>query len=263
MSDPEGNPTQVSDDTPKNVVLEEEFPLPSGGFLYDEDDIPSTIALRPMRVADEKLMIGGKNTGFIDRVIKLFKSCSTTPNVKWENMVNQDMMYILFMLRKLSFGPIYEAQTKCSSCSELIPLDISIPDSFGISVMTDDAHEKTWDIEISDGMTFTMGYVTSKKMIEVERIQKQRKIRSRGREVEDPNLLIMAHIKKIDGEHKSIQDIDRIVDGLLVNDFNKLRNSIEDNDFGLKLKIPVDCVQCGWSEEQAVPMGNAFFRPRS
>ncbi len=107
------------------------FPLPSGGKFYqdadDEDLRNGYIKLYPLSLADEEILTN-KNyikNGSMFRI--LFDSCMAS-NYDAKKLLQFDSLYIMYVLRQISYGDDYHFEVTCHECDEKFEWDMNISD---------------------------------------------------------------------------------------------------------------------------------------
>ena len=90
--------------------FEKTFKLPSNGYFGG----PKEITLRAMTTKEEKLLYTSRDLGFLDRLIK---SCCIEPtDLDTTTLHQNDIMYLTFALRELTFGNTYMQEVVCPHC---------------------------------------------------------------------------------------------------------------------------------------------------
>lgn len=98
---------------------EEHVKLPTAGFLYkdfdDEELRNGEITIRPMSLADESIL--GKQKYIKDGTVftKLLDSCVVN-NIDVKRLVPYDVFYLLYYLRKITYGGDYTFTVNCPEC---------------------------------------------------------------------------------------------------------------------------------------------------
>lgn len=107
------------------------FMLPSGGKFYqdspDKDLREGIIKLRPMSLADEEILTNkaySKN-GSTFRV--LFDTCMAS-NYEAKKLLAFDSVYIMYILRKISYGDDYTFEITCGDCDNKFEHTLNISD---------------------------------------------------------------------------------------------------------------------------------------
>lgn len=102
-------------------TLEKTFNVPSNGYFGG----PDKITLRAMTTKEEKILYTSRDMNFLDRLIK---SCCVEPKDLDTNLLhNNDLMFLTFALRELTFGSTYEQDIVCPECGtkQKVEIDIS------------------------------------------------------------------------------------------------------------------------------------------
>lgn len=105
------------------------FELPSGGKFYqdadDEDLRHGFITLYPLSTADEEILTNKTylKNGSMFRI--LFDSCMAS-NYDAKKLLQFDSLYIMYVLRQISYGDDYHFEVTCKECEAKFPWDLNI-----------------------------------------------------------------------------------------------------------------------------------------
>ena len=122
-------------DTDKTNPFEKEVTLPSRGKFYGGKLPGGSVTLRPIKVAEEKLLAGsGNKMALADKVLQ---RCILSPCIPLRDMILTDKFYLLLVLRNISYGPEYQFQVKCSTCSTQFKRSITLPEGLGLKMAVD------------------------------------------------------------------------------------------------------------------------------
>jgi len=240
-----------------------EIRLPSAGFLYEGKIPEGKVTLRAMRVSEEKFLAGAKKKNFYLILNKIFSHCIESPkDIDVENLILEDRIYLLVMLRVISYGSQYMMIHTCS-----------YEDCYS-------TFEKLWDLE-----KLSVKYPTNTiEPIEVILPSSKLKLKLRmlrGKDEQD----IQEYSERIKGEEgedvsysyrlaKRILSINgkppnnigetlSLVESLVGIDSLYFRDAIDSVDIGLQLSYDLVCPKCNRKNELVMPfMGSEFFRPR-
>ena len=114
-------------------TLEKTYKVPSAGLFGG----PTEVTMRPMTTKEEKIIYTSRDMSFIEKIVK---SCIVEPkDVKMSELHPNDITYLLYMLRELTFGPNYRQKMQCPYCD--LKQDIEI-----------DITEMTYDVLELDGL---------------------------------------------------------------------------------------------------------------
>ena len=114
-------------------TLEKTFNVPSNGFFGG----PKTVTLRAMTTKEEKILYTAKDFNFLDRLVK---SCCVEPKDLDTGLLHQnDLMFLTFALRELTFGSTYTQTITCPECGskfdteiDISEMDVNILDTKGL-----------------------------------------------------------------------------------------------------------------------------------
>ena len=109
----------ILDDLLKNVkdsTAWTSLELPSRGIPYSDFD-GSTVEIKAFTYQEEKLLRSIKNIADGKNLLQnLFNNC--VRGISYGDLTIPDKTYILFMLRRLSYGEEYPLDLTCTSCNE-------------------------------------------------------------------------------------------------------------------------------------------------
>lgn len=237
-----------------------EIELPSNGYLGG----PKKITIRAMTTAEEKILYSSRDFGFIK---KICKSCTVNPKVLDTNtLLPQDLMFILFQIRELTYGPVYKQPIKCPHCGMNQDADINIA-SFEYTLLGNVDSEMFIDLPISKANV----HLKFLSQDEIDNIEKQAVRLFQDGKISDLDGYIM--VKKISAMIDTVTDLDfkdenhklSYVNKLHMADFNAIRNKLNSvaGTFGIKNDTEVTCVNknCGEKVEVQGTICPEFFRP--
>jgi hypothetical protein len=244
-----------------------EVKLPTLGKAHTFGD---TINLRPMKTTEEKYfstMAGKANAHKI--ISQLIKSCSDIP-IDPIDLIIDDRLYILFKLRSITYGNIYNIDIACSACETKYTYNYNI-DSSEIRYLTGDLNFEA-NLPVS-GDKLLLRRITGRDELAVMNYEKQvgktkREIK-RGPDSNDTIEGDDSYIYRLALQIYSVNGIEikgkerlSYVENLYGKDSLMIRQSIDDNSLGLELRFIAECPNCGADNETLMPMTPEFFRPR-
>jgi len=256
------NNGNLNQNTETRVPIMETFTLPSNGVLYGSE-IPKEITLRAMTTMDEKIRLSSNG---MSSIINLLNSCVVSPeNFDAGNLKMFDVQYLLYMLRIVTYGSLYNVDVYCSHCDKAVRVGVNL-DDLAVNQVPDDFVEP---FEIGplpkSGDIITCKILTMNENINMEKESK--KILAKYKDyVGDPSFVLSYKyiIDKVNGE--SIPDYKKQV---YVEDMNAMDlrylDSIYDemvNNFGLDTVIDTECPTCGIDLHFSMPITEEFFRPK-
>lgn len=267
-AEPESKPfIKKVDETVKKVskskfcfTEEHEIQLPTNGLLYQDCDDPDIksgmIRLRPMSLSDEEIIANQSyiKNGTVFR--RLLDNCITS-NIDAKELVPYDTYYLLYALRRITYGEDYKFEVTCRNCGKKYEYSLNVSDlSFEELKPEDNAQPiVTLKLPVSK-FTVTIKTVTLGTEEEVARL-------SRTSDAGDAVLGYVARTEQIlDDNDDPISPSDYIefYKALPGRDRAEITKAFEKID---ELEIPtviVTCPKCGEEEEMQVPFSKEFFR---
>lgn len=238
-----------------------EIEIPSNGYLGG----PKKITIRNMTSAEEKILYSSRDFGFIK---KICRACTVSPRVLDTNtLLPQDLMFILFQIRELTFGPIYKQPIKCPHCGMHQDVDINIA-SFEYKLLDEDVSSKLFiDLPISKASVH-LKFISQD---EIDNIESEVSTLFNEGKVSDLEGTTM--IRKIAAMIDSVSEIEfkdmnhkvSYLMKLHMADFNAIRNKLNQiaSTFGLSNDTTVTCqnINCGKKVEVSGTICPEFFRP--
>jgi uncharacterized protein (UPF0212 family) len=104
----------------------EEIELPSKGLLYkDGDFVKGKVHVRPWLTTEEKLIDKFTRGNFYSILKKLVQNVMEE-KTSVEEMTVSDFFYVLYIIRAMSYGPIYYTDTECPICEAKIQSKIDL-----------------------------------------------------------------------------------------------------------------------------------------
>lgn len=110
-------------------VQADEFELPSRGLPYNKASGISNgkIHIKPWTTATEKI-IDKLNTGNFYSILSRLVEASVVEPIVVEELTDQDLAFIVYWARALTYGSTYKISATCPSCGENISTIINIRD---------------------------------------------------------------------------------------------------------------------------------------
>lgn len=233
--------------------------IPSNGYLGG----PAKITIRAMTAAEEKILYSSRDFGFIK---KICKSCTVNPKMLDTNkLLPQDLMFILFQIRELTFGPVYKQPIKCPHCGMSQEADINIAD-FEYTMLDKDIDSKLFvELPISKAKV----HLKFLSQDEIDFIEKESaKMFNEGKISDLEGYLLLKKVSEMidsvsDLEFKNDMDKISYVNKLHAADFNAIRNKLSSVQFGLINNTTVICQNKNCEEKVEVTgtICPEFFRP--
>ena len=236
--------------------------LPSKGIFYP-NLADGEVEVLPMKTGQEELLAGRPE--MIPILNSLILSC--IPKIKAIGMspldlLSGDRLFLLFMIRKFTYGPTYGFKIKCPSCGLSFRKEINIPDDLETNELLDGSISP-FIATLSDKKT-KLGFrlLTGHDEIEIERFRTQ--AFKRGVKQGDPaySYTIARHIVTINDKEVNLKESLEFVRDMVGMDSSILQNEIRNIEPGLSRDLELECKQCGYEIETALPFSAEFFRPK-
>jgi len=239
-------------------TIERTYKLPSNGYFGG----PKEVTIRPMSTKEEKILYASKDYGFINKIVE---NCVVEPkDFTLDNLHESDILFLLYMIRELTFGPTYYQSGNCPDCGFKQDIEINITDMSYNILDTEGLEEKlTVDLPVSKD-TLVITLLSHKDIVEIDNYVKR--LTRRG-ELQDPEsyqyvLTFARMIQTKNGEEfkEERAKIDYL-NNLHMADFAAIKDVLSDIKIGLDLRVYYDCSNCGGEEEVFGTICPEFFRP--
>lgn len=238
-------------------TLERTYKVPSAGLFGG----PTEVTLRPMTTKEEKIIYTSRDMSFIEKIVK---SCIVEPkNVDIDLLHPNDITYLLYMIRELTFGPNYKQKMQCPYCGLRQDIEIDITE-MTYEILDLESLDEKLNIKLP-----VCGDTVQLKLLsqgDFNHIDEYIKRLVRQNKLEDPEGYKYVYrfakmIKTINGEEKEdIKDVISYVDNLNMKDFGAIKEVLQDIPIGINTLNIRKCRNCGEEVEvfgAAVP---EFFR---
>ena len=249
-----------------NFSAAELIPLPSGGRLYslvttDTDVLKGFIRMRPMTIKEEEILSTSRfaKTGSTTRMI--IDRCLDS-EIDAKDILLYDSNFLLFYLRKISYGDEYQFPLTCANpvCEKKFDHKINIS-QLSFETLPEDFEEP-----------IVVGLPVSKYTVKVilprlyhsEEIYMRNMNRKKRSDEEDKRLvdnIIVTTIEIIDPDGKAISrgDWEEFINSLPAMDRAELTKA-SSYTTGVDKLQDVACPYCGSDFSGTVPIGPEFFR---
>lgn len=239
-----------------NFVHAVEIELPSKGKFYqdspDEDLRNGIIKLYPMSMADEEILT---NESFIRNgtwMRQILDSCMAS-DYDARRILDFDAIYILYALRKITYGDAYHFRVTCDECGHRFDYDMNISDIEWAELPENAMDERPILLPISR-------YTATMRLPRVDTAEKVDKIKKQYKCSERTAAYIARTISVSDDAGVQIipSDWADFYEALPAQD----RKTINDSFEGLfqTPKMDLECPECGNQIELSVPIESDFFR---
>lgn len=238
--------------------FEKTFTLPSNGLLGG----PKEVTLRAMTTKEEKIILTTRDMSLFE---KLIKSCCVEPkDLNVDLLHENDIMFLVFALRSITFGDTYEQTITCPECGFKQDITVNISEMEPHILDTDNIEEKLTCKLPVNGDTLQLKLLS---VGDINRIDKLVKTRTSKGKVKDPDsynftLKLMETILSKNGDTFENQDEKmHYVDSLNMQDLVTIQNTLSSIEFGLDNVLIRTCSKCHEDIEVAGVVCPEFFRP--
>lgn len=238
-------------------TLERTYKVPSAGLFGG----PTEVTLRPMTTKEEKIIYTSRDMSFIEKIVK---SCIVEPkNVDIDLLHPNDITYLLYMIRELTFGPNYKQKMQCPYCGLRQDIEIDITE-MTYEILDLESLDEKLNVKLP-----VCGDTVQLKLLsqgDFNHIDEYIKRLVRQNKLEDPEGYKYVYrfakmIKTINGEEKEdIKEVISYVDNLNMRDFGAIKETLQNIPIGINTLNIRKCRNCGEEVEvfgAAVP---EFFR---
>ncbi len=258
--------------------------LPSRGRYYSNEIPGGVVRVRPMGMAADKILATQRLAQSGKSLDYLFKNCVDLPN-KFSpfNLIAGDRVFLLYYLRGITHGNMYEFAYECSSCESKNDMQYDM-NNLSSSIQWDNGNlgEEPFKVilphlssmtgtEVWVKVRFLRGYDLLKMTQEVKR---SRRVKPKfQKDVADTDSLIVDETLSSNlanliveigsgAEHTSDQaSIVKLVNSLHSSDHAIIREFLSDNMPGIDTEVGIECVECGAAMKMPLPITESFFRP--
>lgn len=244
-----------------------ELLLPSEGMVNSEDNLlgGDSVKVRPFIAADQKILAGGGGDSYRTYRKLLSRIIEGPAELEYDHLLLSDVNAILFGVRILSHGPMYNMQYQCPSCRAQNRVQLDLNDlevryaSESEEVFTGTGEIKLGDTEVAFRLA-TLG--DDKEANKMTNHIKRRGGEFSGFETEKAFVRIALLITKLDDAAVNFNTALKFVNTLPLSQFDSLTIAISDMDCGVVNTVELECSSCGWIEEGSMAINAEFFRPK-
>ena len=238
--------------------FEKTYQLPSNGFFGG----PKEITLRAMTTKEEKILLTARDFSMFDRIVK---SCCIEPKDLDTGLLHQnDIMYLVYALRELTFGNTYIQDIKCPECGFSQEAEIDIA-NMEVNILDTDNIDERLSVKLPvAGDTLQLKLLSSG---DIKRLDKQIKQKIAKGKIQDPESyeflvkLMETIVTKNGDDFESIEEKRHYTDNLNLRDLVAIQNTLNKINFGLDNRVIVTCVKCNEDVEVNGLICPEFFRP--
>lgn len=245
-------------------VYTQEIELPSQGYFGG----PTKVRIRRMTIREEEILyLSDDNPTYLDDIAL---SCIVSPkNISLNVLHPNDLMYLLYAIRNISFDSQYKQNSICPMCRQahLETVDIT---QLPINFLDPDYINLMKEIKLPlSGDTVEIKILTEGELLDLDdkiqrEIRAKKIVDSKKAKLYEFQMRREAVIDKVNGEpFKDLESKRNYINSMASKDYNKIVNvsaAIRDS-FGLDRKLEVKCPYCKRPYESEASIVPEFFRP--
>ncbi len=236
--------------------------LPSRGVLYENG--LSTVSVRGMYTTEEKYLSGARRDfqGVLDKIFSKHGCIKDLGGMNPSDLLSSDRLFLLFIVRMLSWGKEYIFKLKCDDCDTRFKHKLILMDDLTIDYMKEEDSEPFMVELPSCGKVIEFRLLRGADEQAIDRHIKRLRQRDAIDPLEDPGYLhrLARHIVSIDGTKVDLREAERHMK-ISTLDSQALKDGIENADSGVDLTLlDVMCPNCDNDIEEVMPFTADFFR---
>ena len=238
-------------------TFEKTYKVPSAGVFGG----PTEVTIRPMTTKEEKIIYTSRDMSFIEKIVK---SCIIEPkDVKIALLHPNEISFLLYMIRELTFGPKYRQKMQCPYCGLQQDIEIDITE-MTYEILDLDTLDEKLRVELPVNKDIIQLKLLSQGDFEeisnhIKRLEKQGKLKDAEGYEYVYRFAKMIKTKN-DEEVEDIREIVDYIEDLNLRDFSAIKEALANIPMGLNTLNIRTCKKCGEEVEvygAAVP---EFFR---
>lgn len=245
------------------------YVLPSRGVLYPRASPLSDgkVMIRPMRGQDEEILLTPnliKNGEAIEMILKRCISFEDRTGLKDPlEMLTQDRIAALIVIRGMTYGENYECRATCGRCGTAFQSNVSLENDLEVYYADDPNLREPLKTVLPDSglhVHYRLPRGIDERKITEHMEQRRKKKQGRGRE-DSTTLRALMLTLDIEG-HTSEQDRLKILNILTLKDRAHLRDCFNYPPFGVDTRVNFNCPSCFSDNPMRLPLGVDFFIPQ-
>jgi len=278
----------ILDKDDSQLVPWEPVQLPSKGAYYENQIPDGIVQVRPMSIYTEKILSTMRLAKTGQALDMIFKYCVKFPNDSFDptNLLVGDSTFLLFYLRGITFGNLYDFTIKCSDedCAAIAnhtfdlnqlastvkgpsgdsePFEVRLPylsESTGRDFIVKVRMLRRYDV------TNMTSERKANKLVGPSNVTVNNKLTKRFRQVqsvESLNDVVEKNLSLVIVEAMGTKDrfkIDKLVERMHSSDTGAIRQYLDENSSGVDTSITVVCAKCGNEMKVSLPITESFFR---
>lgn len=239
-------------------TLERTYKVPSNGLFGG----PLEVTLRPLTTKEEKMLYTSRDETFLNKIVK---SCVVEPkDFDLRKLHPNDITYLLYMLRELTFGEKYKQKVVCQECGEKQDTEINITE-MTFNVLELDELEEKLKVELPiNGDIIQLQLLSQGDFDDIDNTIKKLKRQDRLQDPEGYEYVykFAKMVKTINGEtQENIKDTINYIEDLNMRDFAEIKLALSQIPLGIDTTNIRTCKKCGEEMEVIGAIVPEFFCP--
>lgn len=246
-----------------------DVPLPSNGKVYSELSSladKESVAITMMTAAQENILTNKSLAKRGTLMTKLIESCLKDKSIDARDMLIADRAAIMVSLRITGYGSDYKVKIECPECEEKVTqtFDLSKIPVKRLQLEPSEKHANVFEFMLPTSKArVKFRFLTGADEEEITVTQaRKKKLAQDSSDADVVTTSLLHSIISINGVTDRSQ-IAMAIPRMPAFDSRSLRNYIENNEPGMKLKGNMTCPSCDFSGEVDLPLGASFFWPGS
>jgi len=233
---------------------------PQGSALYNKTEVQ----VRHLTAADEDIMTSRSLLRTGRALDVMVQNCIIDKNIKVEELIPGDKNALITYLRVSGYGPDYEVDMTCPSCSENFDhiFDLSKLSMNTLTISPVEEGQNAFEYEAPTKTKIVFKYLNSSEEKEINEVQEKIKKTTKSQVDKNVTTRLKGCILSINGETDPAF-INKYVDTMPVIESRGLRKYMEQNNPDLIMKQDYSCASCGFEGEVDIPITVSFFWPES
>lgn len=245
-------------------LLSTTIELPSQGYFGG----PKKVQIRPMTVREEEILyLSDDNPTYLDDIAL---SCIVSPKgITLDQLHPNDLLYILYAIRNISFGPEYKQNSICPTCrmNNIITVDIT---KMPLDYLDASYADLMREVQLRDKKdTVTVNILTEGELLRLDEAVRDGIKRNKIVDANQARRFEFrtrrdAHIMAVNGkEFKDKKSKEQYMESLTSRDYNMITGASSKirESFGLDRSLEVKCNNCKRTYESEAAIVPEFFRP--
>lgn len=238
--------------------FQKELDVPSNGYFGG----PTKVIMRGITTNEEKMIYTATDFSFIKQLIK---SCCIEPkNLDIDKLHPNDLVYLVFALREMTFGATYSQSVECKNCGvrQNVLIDITKMD---YTILDLDTLDEKLEVTLpASGDKVKLKLVSQG---EIDAIEREVKKEAEKGKLKDPDGWMFLKkfagvIDTVNGEtFETEADKMNYARNMSMRDSNKINKAMSSINFGINQKVYCECEHCHEEMEVTGYIAPEFFHP--